>query len=100
MQYFFKKSNLAVLILFTIALLSVSAQGQTKATFRNFNDASEQVTRFSTVGEAIDAHDGEIAFFEGVYYLYGTSYGCGFQWGKKEAPFCGFKTYTSTDMVH
>lgn len=100
MQYFFKKSNLAVPILSIIVLLSVSARGQTKATFQNFNDASEQVTRFSTIGEAIDAHDGEIAFFEGVYYLYGTSYGCGFQWGKKEAPFCGFKTYSSTDMVH
>jgi hypothetical protein len=69
-------------------------------TIKNFNAKGEQVTRFSTVGEAIDAHDGEIAFFEGVYYLYGTSYGCGFQWGKKDAPFCGFKTYSSTDMVH
>ncbi len=71
---------------------------QTK--IQNFNKAGEQVTRFSTMGEAIDAHDGEIAFFEGVYYLYGTSYGCGFEWGKKEAPFCGFKTYSSTDLVH
>jgi hypothetical protein len=69
-------------------------------TLKNFDDKGNQVTRFSTIGEAIDAHDGEIAFFEGVYYLYGTSYGCGFQWGTKDAPFCGFKTYSSTDMVH
>ncbi|SEA49262.1 family 43 glycosylhydrolase [Pedobacter hartonius] len=69
------------------------------ATFTNFNEKGEQVTRFSCAGEAIDAHDGEIALFDGMYYLYGTSYDCGFQWGKKDAPFCGFKVYSSRDMV-
>ncbi len=62
--------------------------------------AGHQLTRFSTLGDAIDAHDGEIAFFNGIYYLYGTSYDCGFQWGNKTAPFCGFKTYSSPDMVN
>lgn len=76
------------------------AQNGYTTTIQNFNAKAEQVTRFSTVGEAIDAHDGEIAFFEGTYYLYGTSYGCGFEWGQKDAPFCGFKTYSSTDLVH
>src|SRR4051812_48825428 len=70
------------------------------STFVNFNEKGEQVTKFSKLGDAIDAHDGEIAYFNGVYYLYGTSYGCGFEWGRKDAPFCGFKAYSSTDMVN
>lgn len=69
-------------------------------TLTNFNKKGEQLTRFSTVGDAIDAHDGEIALFNGVYYLYGTSYDCGFEWGNKQAPFCGFKAYSSTDLVN
>jgi hypothetical protein len=66
----------------------------------NFNKDGKQVTRFSTMGDAIDAHDGEIAYFDGTYYLYGTSYDCGFEWGNKDAPFCGFKAYASKDMVN
>ncbi|SDD19343.1 Glycosyl hydrolases family 43 [Mucilaginibacter pineti] len=78
-----------------------NAQTNAKAnTVTNFDKDGKQVTRFSTVGDAIDAHDGEIALFNGVYYLYGTSYDCGFEWGNKNAPFCGFKSYSSTDMVN
>ena len=64
----------------------------------NFDKQGNQVIRYSTVGDAIDAHDGEIAQFGNTYYLYGTSYDCGFEWGNKNAPFCGFKVYTSKDM--
>ena len=100
-KFLFFASITCILTLFLTS--KISAQNSNSfhtTTIKNFNAAGEQVTRFSTLGEAIDAHDGEIAFFEGTYYLYGTSYGCGFQWGKKEAPFCGFKTYSSTDLVH
>jgi hypothetical protein len=76
--------------------LMVNAQ---TASFNNFNANGEQVTKFSKLGDAVDAHDGEIAYFDGTYYLYGTSYGCGFEWGHKDAPFCGFKAYSSKDMV-
>lgn len=82
-------------ILLLCVLLPLAALAQK---IENFNAKGEQVTRFSTAGDAIDAHDGEIAQFNGVYYLYGTSYDCGFAWGKKGAPFCGFKVYTSTDL--
>ena len=110
-----KLSNLFLLLLSSLFILlstpeaysqskKSGAKGKIKTGYTsrltNFNAAGEQVTRFSTLGEAIDAHDGEIAEFNGVYYLYGTSYGCGFQWGRKDAPFCGFKVYSSTDMVH
>lgn len=69
-------------------------------TITNFDKKGNQVIRFDAVGDAIDAHDGEIAFFNGVYYLYGTSYDCGFAWQKKDAAFCGFKVYSSRDMVN
>lgn len=70
------------------------------AQIKNFNKDGGQAVRFSTAGNAIDAHDGEIAYFNGTYYLYGTSYDCGFQWGNKVAPFCGFKSYSSKDLVN
>lgn len=69
-------------------------------TFRNFNPKGLQVTRFDTAGDAVDAHDGELAFFDGLYYLYGTSYDCGYQWGVAGTAFCGFKAYSSPDLVH
>lgn len=69
-----------------------------KAQIVNFGENGEQYVRFDNVGDAVDAHDGEIAHFDGLYYLYGTSYDCGYQWGKKDAPFCGFKVYASKDL--
>lgn len=59
---------------------------------------AKKPSRFDNLGNAIDAHDGEIVLFDGTYYLYGTSYGCGFEWGNKGAPFCGFKVYSSKDL--
>lgn len=71
-----------------------------RAQVKNFTADGKQITRFDNLGNAVDAHDGEIAYFEGTYYLYGTSYDCGFEWNNKTAPFCGFKTYSSKDMVN
>ncbi|RZK81876.1 MAG: hypothetical protein EOO92_03790 [Pedobacter sp.] len=96
------KRTFSSIVLLTINLLMINkafAQ-QPSTTIVNFNKKGDQITKFNSIGEAIDAHDGEIAYFNGIYYLYGTSYGCGFEWGKKDAPFCGFKTYKSTDMVN
>ncbi|MDN3550686.1 family 43 glycosylhydrolase [Mucilaginibacter aquaedulcis] len=69
-------------------------------TIKNFSKNGRQLTKFDNLGNVVDAHDGEIALFNGVYYLYGTSYDCGFEWGNKSAPFCGFKVYSSTDLDH
>lgn len=70
------------------------------ATLVNFNTNGLQVTRFDSAAAALDAHDGEIACFDGVFYLYGTSYDCGYEWGNSNAPFCGFKAYSSADLVN
>jgi hypothetical protein len=67
---------------------------------KNFGPDGKQITKFDQMGKAVDAHDGEIAYFGGTYYLYGTSYDCGFEWNNNTAPFCGFKTYSSKDMVN
>ena len=58
---------------------------QTIAAITNFNPSGQQVTKFDTNGNGVDAHDGDLANFGGTYYLYGTSYSCG---------------YSSTDLVN
>lgn len=63
-------------------------------------DSHGATIRFDVDGNAIDAHDGEIQRFGDHYYLYGTGYGCGFAWQTPDAPFCGFRSYESTDLVH
>lgn len=84
----------SVLLLLGIILIQVSAIGQ----IINFDKNGRQLVKFDLLGDAVDAHDGEIARFDGIYYLYGTSYNCGYEWGNKNAPFCGFKVYASTDL--
>ena len=37
----------------------------------------------------LDLHDGTIVESGGMFHLYGTMYGCGFQWGAP-SPWCGF----------
>jgi beta-xylosidase len=77
-----------------------SASRDEEAVVVNFDAACRQVTRLDTSGRRIDAHDGEIRQFGGRYYLYGTSYGCGFRWRTAGTPFCGMKSYSSRDLVH
>lgn len=94
-----KHLSLKQLIGFAIALFAICCNTNVALSqIKNFNINGGQITRFSTVGNAVDAHDGEIAYFGDTYYLYGTSYDCGFQWGNKGAPFCGFKVYSSKDL--
>lgn len=44
----------------------------------------------------LDLHDGAIAESGGLYILVGTEYGCGFQWGQPNTPWCGFGYSTAT----
>lgn len=52
-------------------------------------------------GDALDTHEGQyLAYFDGHYYLYGTRYGCGTHIDMNDnAPFCGFVTYRSDDLM-
>jgi hypothetical protein len=64
-------------------------------------DARGAAIRFDTSGDAIDAHDGEIKRFGNRYYLYGTSYGCGYVRLERPAtPWCGYRVYSSPDLAH
>ena len=105
------RSVLVILLtLFTVQNLSAGIKNNKKGDHQstasnsgaivNFDSKGRQITRFDSAAAAIDAHDGEIALFDGVYYLYGTSYDCGYEWGNKTSPFCGFKCYSSRDLVN
>ncbi len=78
---------------------AATAQAQATSTLVNFRGNGSQMPRVDTAGARIDAHDGEIAYFDGTFYLYGTSYGCGYVWRKPGSTFCGFKVYSSKDLV-
>ena len=58
-----------------------------------------QVSRFDVDGNALDAHDGSLLQVGNVFYLYGTSYDCGYRY-QQNAQFCGFRAYSSPDLVH
>jgi hypothetical protein len=90
---------LALLLGFGLAT-PATASTDTTSTVVNFDTSGNQLTRYDVLGNAVDAHDGEIHQFGNTYYLYGTSYNCGYTWQTKGAPFCGFKSYSSTDLIH
>ena len=87
------------MVLGLLLAFSVLPSADTSSVVVNFNRAGGQVVRFDVRSNAVDAHDGEIRFFGDAYYLYGTSYDCGYQW-LYNGPFCGFKVYSSTDLIH
>ncbi|WP_432824242.1 family 43 glycosylhydrolase [Dactylosporangium sp. CA-092794] len=95
---------LTALVLLAAAAVALAAPGPAHAAYQttvtNFDAAGHQVVRLDTRGNAVDAHDGHIAVFDGVHYLYGTAYDCGYRWQQAGTPFCGFKVYTSSDLVH
>lgn len=66
----------------------------------HIENGSSGVARRDDEGRPIDAHDGQIQRFGDRYFLYGTRYGCGFVWNDKRSPFCGFVSYSSTDLAH
>lgn len=53
-----------------------------------------QASRFDVNGNALDAHDGSLIQVGDTFYLYGTSYACGYRYQQNDQ-FCGFKAYSS-----
>ena len=101
------QARLLAVVALLIGLVSAAAPAASPAlaaayttTVTNFDAGGNATVRFDVNGNAVDAHDGKIALFNGVYYLYGTAYDCGYQWQVAGTPFCGFKSYSSTDLVH
>jgi hypothetical protein len=75
------------------------ADAEVTSTLVNLDSAGHQIVRFDTDGNAVDAHDGQLDRFGSTYYLYGTSYDCGYRW-QLNSTFCGFKVYSSPDLAH
>ena len=103
---------LAALSLAGVTLAAAPGFGMTSAlatstTVTVTDGAAPGWVRFDDQGNGVDAHDGEIKQWGNKYYLYGTSYGCGylrlhgyFHDTNPVTPFCGFVVYTSTDLRH
>ena len=63
------KAKIFLMVFGILLMFWKSSYGQNPSTtIVNFNKRGEQVMKFTSMGEAIDAHDGEIAYFKGVYY--------------------------------
>jgi hypothetical protein len=82
------------------ASTSEAPNAGTRSIIVNSDSSRLQVTRYDVDGNSIDAHDGEIRQFGSTYYWYGTSYDCGFKWNQPDSVFCGFKVYSSGDLLH
>ena len=72
-------------------------------TVNNFNglgtSIGDQISHYDVSQNRIDAHAGMILQVGSTFYQYGESYGCGFVW-QSSSPFCGFKVYSSTDLLN
>jgi hypothetical protein len=58
--------------------------------------ATGPITPVLANGTTPDLHDGTLLYEGGVWYMYGTEYGCGFTWNVKNTPWCGFGVSTAT----
>lgn len=76
-----------------------AATPATPVTVVNSDPDGNQVSRFDVDGNSLDAHDGSVLKVGNLYYLYGTSYACGYEY-QKNSNFCGFKVYSSPDLAH
>jgi hypothetical protein len=47
----------------------------------------------------VDAHDGMAYQDAGTYYLVGTKYGCGFNWGIVPTPWCGYSVFSAPALA-
>lgn len=47
----------------------------------------------------LDLHDGTVVKVGDTYHLYGTRYGCGFNWGIQGTPWCGFGVSTAPSLA-
>ncbi|MEV0459580.1 family 43 glycosylhydrolase [Catellatospora methionotrophica] len=95
-------SAVACAVMAVLWLIPGAAHADTVVTLVNSDSAGHQLSRFDTGGNALDAHDGSLLQVGDLYYLYGTSYSCGYTYnaGPNASGFCGFKAYSSPDLVH
>ncbi|MCS7479398.1 family 43 glycosylhydrolase [Umezawaea endophytica] len=93
------KRLVPILVLLLCAVVSPVSRAATTSTIVNSDASGGQISRFDVDGNALDAHDGSLLQVGDVFYLYGTSYACGYRY-RENGDFCGFKVYSSPDLVH
>lgn len=79
----------ALVAIICLGVLVVAASANADAT-------SSQISPVTISG--MDLHDGTIAKFGSTYYMYGTEYGCGFEW-RQASPWCGFGVSTASALT-
>lgn len=85
----------------TITVAAVTATAITAPTRHTtpVTAATVHTTGTATEIAGLDLHDGMAYTAGGTYYLVGTRYGCGFQWGIANTPFCGFGYATAPALT-
>lgn len=83
-----------VAVAMAVVMLCVAPVGHSPA-------AASGIQRLDTSGNQVDAHDGELLFWNNQYVWIGTAYGkqgtsCYFELNNPASQFCGFKAYTSS----
>lgn len=93
-------------VLAWVAVLALLVAGEAGAvgvpsSWLNYDADDNQIIRFDTDGNQIDAHLASVRRIGNTYYMWGESYGCGWTWQINGARhWCGFSVYTSPDMQH
>lgn len=97
-----KRFTLSVILVaacLTVVPAASTATAMAGVTIENTRPDGGQVSRFDVDGNALDAHDGSLLQVGDTFYQYGTSYACGYRY-QQNSQFCGFKAYSSPDLVH
>jgi hypothetical protein len=93
------KRLLIALVLAFVTFIASPAASSAASSIVNTGADGGQVSRFDVNGNALDAHDGSLIQVGQTFYLYGTSYACGYRYQQNDQ-FCGFKAYSSPDLEH
>lgn len=88
-------------LLLVVALLATMTCFATPA---QASQATNTITNtgfvIDTLGQRLDAHDGTIVQYRGLYYLFGTSYECSIgSSSNPPQPYCGVKVYWSHNLA-
>lgn len=92
------KGDMRKLRYYVLAALTVIAAVAISSTASTTTANAAPPTSYTIAN--VDLHDGTIQKFGTKYYMYGTMYGCGFNWGVSNTPWCGLGVAESTDMVN
>lgn len=85
----------AIFLACAAAIISTAATVMVYAATSFVVQPNEPQNAIYTTG--IDLHDGTILKSGSTYYMYGTMYGCGFQWSKA-SPWCGYGVSTAPSL--